>query len=81
MKKPLPNWNIWLKMPSLTAHQAVCLSLDLDPTKVQAVKGYGDIRWVWTSKHLVLRQFHCDFFLHAYSHIQFPTMKQNLGLS
>lgn len=52
MTKPLPNWDIWLKMPNLTAHQAVCLSLGLDPTKVQEVKGYGDIRWVWTSKHL-----------------------------
>lgn len=41
MTNPLPNWDIWLHMPKLTTHQAVCLSFGLDPSKVHAYDSRG----------------------------------------
>ena len=51
MTKPLPNWDIWLHMPTLTTHQAVCLSFGLDPSKVHAYD-HKEKSWGWLGNRL-----------------------------
>lgn len=55
MTKPLPNWAIWLHMPTLTTHQAICLSFGIDPAKVYAYDHDGK-RWGWRSHN----QYFCE---------------------
>lgn len=46
MPKPLPKWEMWKHVPTLTAEQAVALTLGVDPHKVRQWGGGEDI-WVY----------------------------------
>ena len=51
MTKPLPNWAIWLHMPTLTTHQAMCLSFGLEPSRITAYDRTGK-SWGWSANRL-----------------------------
>ena len=50
MAKLRPDWAIWTHMPKLNTHEAVCLSYDLDPSKVKQYDWRQDI-WGFTEHH------------------------------